>query len=302
MAPLPLQPVVPAGSEPPVYEWLARAPDGPVVELPFHDFDSRPTGRDVEARRQRYGVRHWHPLLGGYSGYVPPSYAVVSALARLLPDPHALELLVRTTGVRWIVVHRAELDRRDRRRWAGARDVVRVVAVRGPDVVFTPRAAAAADLQPVLLHSGHDATILGTPRAPLTDHDRHATVTLDEPLRRTPYLDRAEPIVDVTNRGTTTWPAMGTREPHLVTLAYRWLDADGRTLSGNDDAGRLPWDPAAGETVTARVVVRAPTPGAARLEIGIVQDGQWLDGTTTQCFTTRGTPAPCPLPTPREAR
>jgi hypothetical protein len=295
MRPVPLQPVVPAGSEPAVYDWLSHALAGAVVELPFHDFDSRPVGRDVEARRQRYQVRHWRPLLGGYSGYVPPPYAVVSALARALPDPRALELLVRTTGVRWIVVHRAELARAARRRWAAADDIVRVVAVRGPDVVFTPRARAPVDLEAALLHAAPGTTILGAPRVPLAEPDRRATVELDEPLRAIPFLDRAEPRVRVTNRGSITWPAMSARrDPHLVTLAYRWLDSTGRVLSRNDDAGRLPWDPAPNETITARVVVRAPgAPGATRLDVGVTQDGGWLAGTASQCFTTRGAPSRC---------
>src|SRR5262249_38180063 len=102
--PVPLRTLEPTAAAP-LHAWLARAPDGPVVEVPFHDFDGPREGVDVEARRQRHSAAHWKPLLGGYSGYVPPSYAVVSALARALPDARALALLSRTTGVRWIVVH-----------------------------------------------------------------------------------------------------------------------------------------------------------------------------------------------------
>jgi hypothetical protein len=300
---VPLQPVVPAGAEPAVYDWLARAPDGPVLELPFHDFDSRLVGRDVEARRQRYAIRHWRRLLGGYSGYVPPTYPVVSALARALPDPHALELLVRTTGVRWIVVHRDELDRGAHRRWARADDVLRAVAVFGDDVVLTPRARRVADLQQALLAPARDVTVLGTRLAVLGEDDRRAIVTLDEPLTTIPFLDRAEPLVHVTNRGTVTWPAMAAHpDAHLVTLGYRWLGADGRVIAASDDAGRLPWDPAPGEAIAARLVVRAPgARGATRLEVGVVQDGSWLGDAASQCFSV-GKPAPCVPARRRDAR
>jgi hypothetical protein len=250
----------------------------------------------VEARRQRCGVRHWQALLGGYSGYVPPSYAVVSALARALPDPRALELLVRTTGVRWIVVHRDELDRRDRRRWAEADDLLRVVAVRGAAVVVTPRAHRVADLEAALRSADRETTVLGTRGVPLAPSEQPATVTLDEPLEKIPFLDRAEPRVTVTNRGPAVWPAMGVQgEAHLVTLGYRWLDDSGRVLSGAADAGRLPWDVAPGETIRARVVVRPPgAKGATRLVVGLVQDDVWFATVARQCFAPNGAAAECP--------
>jgi len=278
--PVPLAPVLDA---PPVYAWLARAADAPVLELPWHDFEAEQAGVAVEARRLRYSALHWRRLLGGYSGYVPPSYPIVSALVRALPDARALALLVRTTGVRWIVLHRDELDPQARRRWRAARALVRPVAVRGADVVLEPRATAVADLVATLARGTGGATLLGTALQPLAGDARRATVTLDAPVRSIPWLDEAEIGVHVTNDGPVAWPAMATGARHRVTLGYRWLDACGRVLATRDDAGRLPWDVAPGEIVPARIALHRPgTSGAATLAVGVVQDGVWLDGTASE--------------------
>jgi hypothetical protein len=285
---------LPRAERPPVYDWLARAPAGPVLELPLHDFASTQAHLDVEARRLRLSARHWQPLLGGYSGYAPPSYAPVSALARALPDARALRLLQRTTGVRWIVLHRAELGRDAKRRWRAARADMRPVAVLGADVVVAPRERVLPDLTAALLRD--DAvTPLGTPRTPLAAADRRVTVTLEAALPRVPWLTRTELAVRVTNSGGAPWPGMGGRARGLVTLAYRWLADDGRAIDERTDAGRLPWDVAPGESVVGRLVVRAPAgSGAARLVVGVAQDGAWLDGTTSLCFGPTGGPIACP--------
>ena len=120
-------------------------------------------------------------------------------------------------------------------------------------------------------------------------------IAMDAPMRAIPWLDRVELPVHVTNRGAAPWPAMGAGSRHLVTLGYRWLDATGRVLAASEDAGRLPWDVAADETVPAHIVIRAPgTRGATVLAVGAVQDGAWFEGTVTACFAPSGTSRACP--------
>jgi hypothetical protein len=289
--PLPVETV---GETPPVYAWLARDGAGPIVEVPWHEFAGDADGVAVEARRLRLGVAHWRPQLNGYSGYVPPSYAPVSALARALPDPTALELLVRTTGVARIVVHRRELDRNARRRWRDARDVVRPVAIVGDAIVFAPRVHRAPDLVPALLVPTAASTPLGTPRRPLGDGARHGAIAPLTPGRAVPSMQPVDVVVLVTNRGDATWPAMGAGAVGLVTLGYRWVDGRGRVLATVEDAGRLPWDLAPGVTMAAHVVLRAPgPPDAVTLELGAVQDGVWIEGTSVTRIARADSQAEC---------
>jgi hypothetical protein len=82
------------------YRALALEPEAVVVELPFWP---------VEAI-QRNGpyvlnsTRHWHPLLNGYSGFVPESYRRHAAVLASFPDEPGLALL-RKLGVTHVVVH-----------------------------------------------------------------------------------------------------------------------------------------------------------------------------------------------------
>ena len=85
---------------PPIYDVLAAERDAVVLELPFF------------RRRQRYGnadymlyaTRHRHPLVNGYSGFVPPDYDRIATEVRRLPAPEAVEFL-RGLGVTHVVVH-----------------------------------------------------------------------------------------------------------------------------------------------------------------------------------------------------
>jgi hypothetical protein len=256
-----------------------------VLELPFHDFFADPDGLATEALRLRASVAHWRPLLGGYSGYVPPSYALVSNLARALPAPEAFAWLQRSTGVRWIVLHRAELDRAARRRWRQARATYRTVAVLGRDVVVVPRDRRAADLEPALRRGTTATTLGGAPLARLAPDARTAMTEIVEGLTVVPGLEPAEVAVRVTNTSAVTWPVMSTTLPHVVTLGYRWKAADGRIVASASRAGRLAWDVAPGATIPGRLDIIPPGGvGPLTLEIGVVQDNEWFTGTATQCF------------------
>lgn len=289
--PIPLRRLQPPA---PVVAWLARAPRGAVLEVPFHEFAPAARDLEVEAARMRASVGHWQPLLGGYGGYAPSTYPAVSALVRLLPDARALAMLVRTTGLRWVVVHRAELRGAERRRWARDRGGLQAVAVLGPDVVLVPRERATADLEPAFV--GHrDATALGTPLASVAPDAHRAEVVFDPPPAHGPLLLTYDVAVRVTNRGAATWPALARRSAHVVTLAARWLDAQGRVRPAPATFPHLPWDVASAETIRARPLLASPQGRPPRaLVVGVAQDGVWFEGVALRCFDALGAGAPCP--------
>jgi len=98
--------------EPAVYAELGRLPDGPVLEVPFAaSLGLHATEYQVQS------TRHWKPLLNGSSGYRPESERFVRFVVKRLPDEKALDLLIRMTNVRYVVVHDAYLPERMRPSW-----------------------------------------------------------------------------------------------------------------------------------------------------------------------------------------
>lgn len=97
-----------ADQRPPVYEFLRRAPDGVVLELPFSpplSAEPDPDGRgDYDSDYIYWSTRHWHPIINGYSGYYPPSYAVTRQRLAGFPDEAAMTFL-EERRVRYILLH-----------------------------------------------------------------------------------------------------------------------------------------------------------------------------------------------------
>lgn len=98
-------PYVPPRAESPVYDDLARLPDGVVAEMPFW-------WRQVDVPRNASymlaSTRHWKPLLNGYSGFTPTSYRRRADVLWYFPfRPAAFDELDRA-GVTYVVLHRAE--------------------------------------------------------------------------------------------------------------------------------------------------------------------------------------------------
>ena len=90
----------------PIYRMIAEAPD---VEA-LAEFPLWPSA--AVARNGQYvlaSTEHWKPLLNGYSGFVPPSYADASNRLAGFPAPDTIELL-RDIGVTHVVVHPALYD------------------------------------------------------------------------------------------------------------------------------------------------------------------------------------------------
>ncbi|MGD9404881.1 MAG: hypothetical protein PVH95_06995, partial [Anaerolineae bacterium] len=91
----------------------------------------------------------------------------------------------------------------------------------------------------------------------------------------------------VRNDGRTTWDNAGTRE---VQLGYRWVDAGGNILQGQERT-KLPHAVSAGETVTLpATTVRSPeTPGYYTLELDMVEGvSGWFENQGSPAWQAEG--------------
>jgi len=257
--PVAVPPHVPA-----VYGWIAQQGENePVLELPIPASGSLNAAVSA-ARAMYFSTYHWHPLLNGYTGYTPPSYELIAAWARQMPSRHALEVLVKSTGVRWIIVHGAHgtaaygsigLVYRGRfPSGEGTEDHLYEVpdglAARYAGWIADPRRTvdgveAARVTRPVGALTGR---LLGLAR---TNHALTVRFTLE-------------------NHGREPWPTTPIDRARRVTLAGRWLD-DRHGVAGTF-TGVVPGDVGPGETLEFDQVVLAPkVPGTFTLEVELSQ-------------------------------
>jgi hypothetical protein len=87
---------------PRVYDTLAALDRAVVIELPAYEGG----GMMANAAHMLNSTRHWHPLVNGYSGFAPASYARIAAAMRSFPAYDALQAL-RTRRVTHVVIHEA---------------------------------------------------------------------------------------------------------------------------------------------------------------------------------------------------
>ena len=265
---------------PPVYRWLAAQEGaGAVLEIP-----GQTTLQDAgeNLRNGRYMVAsttHWRPLLNGWTAYPPPSAGFFAAAIRDLPSPTALAALVDASDLRWIVVHRGELTKREAERWAGPLPGLELVERFGDvDVYAVTQARTRPWREQILPRSEAPATdtLEGASTAPLADACRRgAIVALDVP-ERFPIVPLAQRLaVRIRNDGDCTWPGVGVRGDGLVGLDYRWISPSGTPAVVNETPSQLLADvPPHGE-VDAAVVVAPPggEPGTWTLEVRLRQHG-----------------------------
>ncbi|HYN09076.1 MAG TPA: hypothetical protein VES67_16965 [Vicinamibacterales bacterium] len=88
---------------PAVYDMLAKLPRGAVAEFPFYSERQSYHGHTLY---MFYSTRHWHPLLNGYSDYVPPDFRRLATKLASFPDEESMAML-RARDARYVVVHRA---------------------------------------------------------------------------------------------------------------------------------------------------------------------------------------------------
>jgi hypothetical protein len=105
--PLPLERY--PNAPPPLYTWLARQPKGIVAELPMPFLDHWP---GPDPRISYMSIFHWRPLVNGYSGYLPISYALRLDAVREFPDGSSVEYL-RKERVRYLILHLVEYTAQD---------------------------------------------------------------------------------------------------------------------------------------------------------------------------------------------
>jgi hypothetical protein len=126
-------PLIAADGPPAIYRAVRALPARAVLaEFPFGE-------EQYELRYMVYSAEHWRPLLNGYSGGFPPSYAVNRAgLGRVLDDPDTAWRVLASSGATHAIVHEGiYLDGNGARvsnwlRTHGARQV----AAAGEDVLF----------------------------------------------------------------------------------------------------------------------------------------------------------------------
>jgi hypothetical protein len=97
-APWPLERVPPL---PAAYARLRDLPRAPVVELhfPYRSGELYP-----HTTYMFWSAWHWHPLVNGYSDYIPADFRKIAGPINGFPDPTSLEIM-RVRGVRYVLIH-----------------------------------------------------------------------------------------------------------------------------------------------------------------------------------------------------
>lgn len=264
-----------------LYRWLAERPEpGAVLEIP-----GQVTQQDVisNVRNGRYMVAstiHWRPVLNGYTAYPPPSVGFYAAAIRELPDEAALAILVDTTDLRWIVLHRGALTRREALRWDGPLPGVELVARFGQDEVYEVKLPRTRPWRSAVLErSAAPAadTLEGTSTAPLAEACRRGRIlAIEAPAQLRPIPLALRVPVRIRNDSDCDWPGVGIRREGLVGLEYRWISPSGTaTPLLLDPISQLLADVPPHTEVDTAVAVQPPAgePGAWKLEVRLRQDG-----------------------------
>jgi hypothetical protein len=278
--PLPVGPRIPE-----VYRDLRDAEPGPVLELPGGTLEPFVYARS-EARSAYYSIYHGHELLNGYTGYLPETYWLVMSVARVLPDPRALGLLVRLTGLRYVLLHDRVLPSADRDAWSDPPGL-ELIAQHDGDRLYRVVSRAPADLLPRLLEASDDArTLLGTSAEPLAASAMQAEITLPEKL---PFGDD-DPLfagmgamrlrLGVTNRSNRTWPATTLERSSRVNWHWYWQAAGGSGERIQERSRPIGLDLAPGESITTTLIGPTPRVGTYDLVVGLSQGDRMFPNPT----------------------
>jgi hypothetical protein len=97
-APWPLERVPPL---PAAYARLQQLPRAPVVALhfPYRSGELYP-----HTTYMFWSAWHWHPLVNGYSDYIPADFRKIAGPINGFPDPTSLEIM-RVRDVRYVLIH-----------------------------------------------------------------------------------------------------------------------------------------------------------------------------------------------------
>lgn len=263
----------------PVYRWLAEpGNEGPILEIPTSATESDWVGSARNARYMLASSLHWQPLLNGYSGYEPITASFLTTAIRQLPRPEALQLLVDSVGVRWIIVHRDRLVGHERELWQDVTTPgLEPTARFGDDEVFEvtldPERPWREKLRTTA--SREHSSWNGLPTTPLPPECRRGRI-LDAAIPPVFALTAFPVLVPVRfeNDSECGWPAVALQKKGLVGLSYAWTDPAGKTLP-QGMFSRLLDDVPAHATREAPVVVVPPygEPGRWQLDVFLEQAG-----------------------------
>jgi hypothetical protein len=122
-----VRPVLPP---PAAAHWLATAPRGPVLELPWDE------GHDA-TYYVYWSTAHWQPMVDGWGGFEPTGVFELGLVAKRWPAPGVARAL-RSAGVRYVVIHTALLGgpQRERLQREPLPEGVRLAADLGDDRVY----------------------------------------------------------------------------------------------------------------------------------------------------------------------
>jgi hypothetical protein len=264
----------------PVYRWLAQQPPGgSVLEVPGRVAFGDLVGQVREAHQMLASTIHWHPIIGGYTAYPPPSATFFTAVVQRLPDPEAFALLVDTVDVRWIVVHRAQLMPAEWERWTDlSSDGLSLAASFDRDDVYSVTRVPTRPWRAEILsrlRATPTTSLEGTSLAPLPPACRQARILELSPPKSMLAVPVPVPVgVRFQNTSDCTWPSLGLRPDGLVGLGYRWTSPSGRVVD-MDLLSRLLHDVRPGEILESPVLVFPGGEfGTWRLEVFVVQYGQ----------------------------
>lgn len=120
-------------------EWLATAPRGPVLELPWlHPEDA--------ALYVYWSTRHWQPLVNGFASFEPPGNFGLGLLGQRWPSDYSARVF-REHGIRYVVIHVDRIKAGQQARVLGSARLppdVRLAATLGTDRVYEIHAARQA--------------------------------------------------------------------------------------------------------------------------------------------------------------
>ncbi|MDG2307538.1 MAG: YfhO family protein [Candidatus Binatia bacterium] len=266
-----------------VYRWLAEEPEpGAVLEIPGQSTEQDVVGN---LRNSRYMVAssiHWRPLLNGYTAYPPPSAGFYSAAIRELPAPAALALLVETSDLRWVILHRNELTPLEAARWpTEAPDGLQLVARFDSDELYAVTRERVTDWRQEVrarMAGEISSSLGGTSLEALPEECRSGRIlTVDTPERIPPFPLARHIPVRIANDSDCVWPALGLLENGLVGLDYRWIPKTGAPAVAQVPVPmfRLLSDVPAGGEVDGALMLTPPKgpPGDWTLEVRLVQKG-----------------------------
>ncbi len=265
---------------PPLQQKLATLPRGPVVDVPVRRTALR-HDRDT-TRAMYYSTFHWQPLLLGYSGYAPPSAALVEALAARLPEPRAIELLCRMTGVKYVVAHLARMDEAERESWQSAPRLRRIGRGAKAALFETDEDCVGDWVEKVRAAGEWQETLEGSPFLSLPRGEIANLRLVSEVPSSTIVFRQITVEVEVRNTTEMTWPVLAPMGTPVVSLGYRWEQEDGSIVwplrEDQPRAALLPYDIEPGAQLRVTLPIRSPVrPGPSWLVVGLAQGGDWLD-------------------------